>query len=139
VSEAPALAPQELEALLKQDPLRRAQWMLNDLAAHECAWGLEDGQGWVIAKLATPIPGGPAYALPLWPRQECAALEAAGPGEQPRSIDLETLMEELLPEIGERGWGVLAFCVKNAGQAYKADEFSNQLADAWEALTEDPD
>lgn len=137
MSLAPALSPEELGALLKQGLEQRAQWMLQDVAANEEAWGLEDANGWVVAKLALPIPGGPAYALPLWPRQELAALESAGPGELPRAIDMESLLEELLPEVAERNWGILAFSVKNAGQAFKAEEFSAQLSDAWEAISED--
>ena len=143
---APApLSPEELAALLKQGDEQRAQWMLQDVAGHEEAWGLEDANGWVVAKLAQPLPPsagsgqakGPAYALPLWPRQELAALEAAGPAEQPRAIELETLLEELLPEIAERHWAVLAFSVKNAGRALGAAEFSEALSEAWEALSED--
>ena len=131
------LRADEVAALLEQGPQQRAEWMLSDLAEHEEAWGLEDANGWVVAKLAEPIPGGPAYALPLWPRQELAALEAADASEQPRAVDLETLLEELLPEIAERNWGVLAFSVKNAGQAFRAEEFSARATDAWEALAED--
>lgn len=137
MSAAPALTPEALAALLKQGDEQRAEWMLEDVAAQEEAWGLEDANGWVVAKLASPLPGGPAYALPLWPRQELAALEAAGPNEQPRAVDMETLLEELLPEIAERHWGILAFSVKNAGRAYRTEEFSAALAEAWEALTED--
>lgn len=137
MSTAAPLTPEELSALLKQGDEQRAAWMIEDVAAQEEAWGLEDANGWVVAKLASPLADGPAYALPLWPRQELAALEAAGPHEQPRAIDLETLLEELLPEVAERHWGVLAFSVKNAGRAYRTAEFSSALAEAWEALSED--
>ena len=133
----PALSPEELAALLKQGTEQRAEWMLADIAENEEVWALENADGWVVGKLATPIPHGPAYALTLWPRQELAAMEAHGPDEQPKSVDLETLLEDLLPEIEERGWGVLAFCVKNAGQAYRASEFSEACVNAWEALSED--
>ncbi len=131
------LSPEDLAALLKQGDEQRAQWMLQDVSAHEEVWGLEDANGWVVAKLAQPMPGGPAYALPLWPRQELAALEAAGPAEQPRAVELETLLEELLPEIAERNWAVLAFSVQNKGRAFLAAEFSEALSEAWEALSED--
>lgn len=137
MSSPTALSPEELAALLKQGNEQRAQWMLNDIAANEEAWGLEDAKGWVVAKLADPIPGGPAYALPLWPRQELAALEAAGPHEQPHAIDLEKLFEELLPDLVEQKWGVLAFSVKNSGQAFMVEDFAAQLSEAWEALSED--
>ncbi len=132
-----ALKPEELAALLKQGQDQRAAWMLEDIAASEEAWGLEDANGWVVAKLTEPLPGGPAYALPLWPRQELAALEAAGAGEQPRAIDLESLLEELLPEVAERNWAILAFSVKNAGRAYRGSEFAEALTEAWESLSED--
>ena len=132
-----ALTPEELSALLAQSDEQRAAWMIEDVAAHEEVWGLEDANGWVVAKLASPLQDGPAYALPLWPRQELAALEAAGPNEQPRAVDMETLLEELLPEVAERNWAVLAFSVKNAGRAYRTEEFSAALAEAWEALAED--
>lgn len=135
----PALRPEELQALLKQSPEQRAQWMLNDVAAREEAWALEDANGWVVAKLADPLPGGPAYALPLWPRQELAALEANDASEQPRPIDLETLLEELLPDVAERGWDVLAFSVKNEGHVFHTADFSDQLATAWEAQDDELD
>jgi hypothetical protein len=136
--EAPTpLTPEELRALLAQPPSQRAQWMIDDVARHETAWGLEDAQGWVVAKLAQAIPGGPAYALPLWPRQDLAALEARDSREQPKAIDLESLLEELLPEVQAGGWAVLAFSVKDAGQTYLAAEFSDLLSNAWEALAED--
>jgi hypothetical protein len=133
----PALKADELQALLQQGPAQRAQWMLNDVATHEEAWALQDANGWVVAKLSEPQAGGPLYALPLWPRQELAALEARDASEQPRAIDLETLLEELLPDVHERGWGVLAFTVKNVGEVYATADFSDQLAMAWEALTEE--
>jgi hypothetical protein len=145
VSEAPALSPDELQALLQQSPAQRAQWMLNDVASHEEAWALVDANGWVVAKLQHPRPPsagsgqahGPAYALPLWPRQELAALEARDSSEQPRAVDLETLLEELLPDVHERGWDVLAFTVKDEGEVYESADFSDQLATAWEALAEE--
>jgi hypothetical protein len=133
----PALTANERQALLRQSPAQRAQWMLNDVASHEEAWALHDANGWVVAKLSQPQPGGPLYALPLWPRQELAALEARDAGEQPRAIDLETLLEELLPDVHQRDWGVLAFTVKNEGEIYQAVDFSDQLATAWEALAEE--
>ena len=137
MSSVTPLTPEALAALLKQSDEQRALWMIEDVAAQEEAWGLEDANGWVVAKLAAPLEDGPAYALPLWPRQELAALEAAGPAEQPRVVDMETLLEELLPEIAERHWGVLAFSVKNAGRAYRTEEFSAALAESWEAVAED--
>jgi hypothetical protein len=136
-AEPKPLETAELKALLAQGPSQRAQWMIDDIAQHESAWALEDARGWVVAKLAQPLPGGPAYALPLWPRQELAALEARDAGEQPKAIDLETLLDALLPEVESGGWGVLAFSVKDAGQAYLASEFSELLSNAWEALAED--
>jgi hypothetical protein len=127
----------QLEALLKQGPAQRAAWMLEDVAASEELWGLEDAQGWVVMKLAQPAPGRPAYAMPLWPRQELAALEAHGAGEQPRAIGLEELLEDLLPQVAEKGWDIITFSVKAEGQAWEPGELSAALADAWEQVEEE--
>jgi hypothetical protein len=111
--------------------------MIQDVATHEEAWGLQDSQGWVLAKIAQTRPGGPAYALPLWPRQELAALESRGPGEEPCPVDLETLLEDLLPQVGERGWAILAFGVADTGELFSPADFSSHLSSAWEALAEE--
>lgn len=141
--DAPALVapltPAELDRLQALDPRARAAWMLEDVARNEEAWGLENAEGWVIYKVANAPEGGNPWALPLWPRQELAALAAHDASEQPKRLTLDTLLEDLLPDVTDRGWNVVACPDKNGGSVEPADAFAAALADAWAALAEEED
>jgi hypothetical protein len=136
-SAAPPLGPQELDRLLALDPQTRCEWMLEDCARYEQAWGLVDAQGWVVFKVAEAPEGRSPWALPLWPRQELAALASRSTDEQPRRLDLEAVLEELLPEVGQRGWQVSACPDQGSGFIETADAFRSRLADAWNELNEE--
>lgn len=131
------LKPEELDRLQALEPRERAAWALEELARLEEAWLLEDAEGWVLFKLDPPPAQGRPWALPLWPRQELAALGARDASEQPRSVDLETLLEELLPQVAESGWRVLACPGPQGGALEDAERFAAALADAWTALDEE--
>jgi hypothetical protein len=141
LEEAPALVaplrPEELDRLQALDARARAAWMLEDVARHEEAWALENSQGWVIFEVANAPAGSKPWALPLWPRQELAALAARDASEQPRRLTLDTLLEDLLPDVMDRGWNVLACPNKDGGAVEPADAFADSLADAWTALAEE--
>jgi len=126
-----------MDRLLAQDAQTRAEWTLEDCARHEQAWGLADAKGWVVFKLAAAPEGRSPWALPLWPRQELAALASRSAEEQPRRVDLEALLEALLPEVGERGWQVLVCPVRDEGFSEGAPEFRARLAEAWSELNEE--
>ncbi|HTB22914.1 MAG TPA: DUF2750 domain-containing protein [bacterium] len=137
--ESPAgpLAPQEIDRLMALDAQTRAEWTLEDCARYEQAWGLADAKGWVVFKLDGAPEGRSPWALPLWPRQELAALASRSADEVPRRLDLEALLEALLPEVGERGWQVLVCPVQDQGFSEGAPEFRARLAEAWSELNEE--
>lgn len=130
------LKPEELDGLAAMDAAQRGAWMLEDCARHEEAWLLRDAQGWVLQRLSNPPEGRSPYALPLWPRQELAALAARDAGDQPERVELEDLIEELLPELSERGWSCLLCPDRADGWVLEAPELARRLADAW-ALTDE--
>ena len=131
------LRPEELDRVEQMDAQTRAAWMLEEVARHEMAWALTDDNGWVLFKLDNSPAGQSPYALPLWPRQELAALSARDSSEQPRAVDLETVLEELLPQVAQEGWRVLACPAKNVGLVEEAAAFSTALADAWTQMLEE--
>jgi Protein of unknown function (DUF2750) len=138
--EAPLVAPLEpadIDALLGQDAQTRAEWMLEDCSRQGFAWGLENRDGWVLFQLANPGEGLSPWALPLWPRQELAALSSQGTDEQPRGVPLEELLENLLPELEHRGWQVLAFPNQGEGYSESAAAFGRRLAETWNEMNEE--
>lgn len=137
MSDAAPLRPEELDRLAALDPAARAAWMLDDCARGEEAWLLKDAQGWVLFRLDNAPDGRSPYALPLWPRQELAALAARDPGDTPECVGLEDLIEELLPEVAERGWTVLACPGANGGLALAPSELAERLSMAWTDLDDE--
>ena len=133
----PPLRPEELDRLQAQDPGARAEWALADIARWEEAWLLENADGWVLFKLANAPEGRSPWALPLWPRQELAALAARDAGEQPRRLDIEALLDDLLPLVAERGWQVMACPAKDNGSVEDARAFAARLQDVWAVVEED--
>jgi len=131
------LAPEEIDRILALDAETRGEWMLEDCARFECAWGLVDAQGWVVYQLAESAEGRSPWALPLWPRQELAALAARSADEQPRRLGLEEVLEEFLPEVDRRGWQVLACPNLAGGFSESALHFRVRLAEAWSELNEE--
>jgi Protein of unknown function (DUF2750) len=136
-STAGPLAPKEIDRILALDAQTRAEWMLEDCARFEQAWGLVDSKGWVVFRLAETPAGRSPWALPLWPRQELAALASRSADEQPRRVDFEALLESLLPEVDQKGWQVLACPGQDNGFSEPAAEFRVRLAQAWDELNEE--
>lgn len=131
------LRPEELDRLAAQDAAGRAEWMLTDCARSEEAWLLRDGDGWVLQKLANAPEGRSPYALPLWPRQELAAMAARDAGDRPERVELEDLIEEILPEVAERGWACLACPDAAGGLVLSPQALSERLSQAWTESEED--
>jgi len=138
IPQAPPMKPQELDRTLGLDAISRAEWMLEDVARYEQVWGLANADGWVIFELAEAPEGLKPWALPLWPRQELAALASRGEGEQPQSVSLAELLEDLLPLVAERGWQVLA-CPGADGSGLVEDprRFGAKAQDCWEEFQDD--
>ncbi|HXC63248.1 MAG TPA: DUF2750 domain-containing protein [bacterium] len=135
---APPLKPQELDQALALDPAARAEWMLEELARWEQAWGLANADGWVVFELAQAPAGKKPWALPLWPRQELAALASRGEGDTPQAVPLEELLETLLPQIAERGW-LLCSSPTADGQGLLQDplSFGAILQEAWDEYNDE--
>jgi hypothetical protein len=133
------LRPEELDRLSAMDPETRAAWMLEDCARHEEAWLLRDENGWVLQKLVNPPANRSPYALPVWSRQELAALAARDADDQPECVSLEDLIEEILPEVAERGWHCLVCPDKNGGLALEPGELAERLSRTWSELEEEMD
>jgi hypothetical protein len=133
----PPLRPEELDRLAQLSPEQRGAWMLDDCARHEEAWILRDEHGWVLVKLGNAPAGRSPYALPLWPRQEMAAMAARDAGDQPELLSLEDLIEEVLPEVSERGWQVVVCPAANGGWVLEAEDFSDRLSAAWQEMDEE--
>jgi hypothetical protein len=136
-SQSPPLRPEELDRLAQLSPEQRGAWMLDDCARHEEAWILRDAQGWVLMKLANAPAGRSPYALPLWSRQELAALNARDAGDQPELLSLEDLIEEVLPEVSERGWQVVVCPGANGGWVLGAEDLGEKLSEAWQETNEE--
>lgn len=91
---------QRLLALPAED---RATAFFQLLADWEEAWGLRDGQGWIVAK--------DTGALPLWPHEDLAAACARAPweGAEPEPVSIDELLDDLLPLLEEDGLGIAVF------------------------------
>jgi hypothetical protein len=87
----------ELRALQSLSASDRAIHLVQLVADWEEAWGLQDDQGWVVAKETD--------AFPLWPHPDLARDCARGnwEGAEPAAISLDELIEELLPLLEEDG------------------------------------
>lgn len=87
----------ELRALQSLPAEDRAVHLVQLTADWEEAWGLQDDQGWVVAKETD--------ALPLWPHPDLARDCARGnwEGAEPAAIPLDDVLAELLPLLEEDG------------------------------------
>ncbi|MGH7443126.1 MAG: DUF2750 domain-containing protein [bacterium] len=134
---AKPLNPEELDHVLALNPLTRAEWMLEDCARHEEIWALANAEGWILYQMADCPEGRRPWALPLWPRQELAALCARGAEEQPQRIALDELLGGLLPEMEQRSWQVQSCPWKEEGVIDSAAEFGRQVEEAWDEWTDE--
>ena len=127
-AERPPLTPSEIERLLAASPEQRLAYLIETAAAHEELWGLEREDGWVRFAMPHGLPA----VFPLWPAQEFAALASAGEEEQPRRLELEELLEFVLPELSRGEMSVAAFPHAGTGIVLAAGVLSEKLAQAWE-------
>jgi Protein of unknown function (DUF2750) len=90
--------PKQFEAVIKLPAPQRYDHFIKVVADRQLAWGLY-ADGWALAG----TDDGKAV-FPLWPAKEYAALCAEGEwaGYTPKEIDMDDLMEGLLPSLRER-------------------------------------
>jgi hypothetical protein len=103
---AKPLRVEQLRAVLALPGPKRYEHFIKQVADTQRVWSLWDESGWVCS---TTEEG--TNLLPLWPHLDYASLAAAGEwqGCKPRAIDLQQLMEEMLPQFQERGVGFVVF------------------------------
>ena len=92
-------SPKEVEAILRLDGPARYQHFIKRVVDSEAAWGLWN-DGWALMSDDSG-----RSVFPLWPAREYA--EAANTGDwagyQPEQIDLDDLLNELLPKLLAKG------------------------------------
>ena len=88
----------QIESVLRLSGPKRYDHFIKVVADSQQAWGLYS-DGWALASTTD----GKAV-FPLWPKSEYAELAAQGvwAGYRPKTIDMEDLLEGLLPSLGER-------------------------------------
>lgn len=98
------------------------------------AWGLRDGEGWILQRRSD------GDVFPLWPHSEVAALCAQGRWEGclPEPITLDEVLAELLPLLEEDGLRVAVFpSAEDEGALLQPAELARSL-EAELALGTDP-
>jgi hypothetical protein len=93
------LSAKQVDAVIHMDGPDRYDYFIKKVVADGEAWGLFE-DGWAMGSDAQGKP-----TFPIWPGKEFAALCAVGPWAEfePSEIDLEDLVEELLPKLKKDG------------------------------------
>lgn len=118
---------ERLQAVLRLPAARRYSYFLQRAVETGEVWGL-DGEGWALA-----LDDEGRDVLPLWPAPEFASLCATRlwEGFQPRSIPLEELLENVLPQLEEEGMPVgIFFTPEGHGHPVTARELIDALRGA---------
>jgi hypothetical protein len=91
--------PSGFDAVLRLDGPKRHSHFVKRVVDEERAWGLWK-DGWALME-----DDGGQQVFPLWPAREYAerCAVAAWAGYVPEEIELDDLLSELLPKLGERG------------------------------------
>ena len=110
-----------------EDPEQRYELFIEQALASEELYGLESGGRLIRLQL----PDG-RLALPLWPTQESAALEAPDASEQPKKIGIEELLESLLPEMASQNAAIAVFPLKGASYVTEALPLLDRLTREWD-------
>jgi hypothetical protein len=107
---------------------QRLEYFLDQALDQELVWFLEkDSQALCFALSDGKL------ALPIFPRQELAALEAADASESPKALALEEFLDGMLPDLARLGRLVAVFPV--AGKAWLEEPLALQ-AKIWERWDE---
>lgn len=91
----PKISEKQIKAVMGLPPSQRYQHFLKQVADWEEAWGLYNC-GWALSETHDG-----KQVFPLWPAKEYAIACASGYWSkyEPKSIELDYLMEELLPRL----------------------------------------
>ncbi len=103
------------------------EYFLEQALDHEVLWTLEQGGQPLLMRLEDG-----REALPLFPRQEFAALEAADASEQPRLLELEDFVESGLPDLGRRGLALGVFPVKGVAWIAEPAVLQQRIWNDWD-------
>lgn len=89
----------QVEAVLNLPPDKRYSHFIKKVVGWRKMWGLYE-DGWAMSA----IPSG-SLILPLWPEREYAERCIGGDwaGYEPRSIELDDALDNMLPALRERG------------------------------------
>jgi len=108
-------------------PEQRFELWMEEALASELAWGLESAGRLIRYRLQDG-----RLALPLWPSQESAALEAPDASEQPRRIGLDELLDGLLPAAAAQHEALAIYPLKGAAFIIEAQQLVDRLMEAWD-------
>ena len=128
------ISEKEQTALIGQDGPTRYKYFVKQVVDSERAWGLWQG-GWALAE---DDDGNRTF--PIWPHREyaesCSIEEWAG--FEAEEIDLENLIEELLPQLEEDGMQIAVFPTpKGKGVTPKIGELLSSLTVEKEMYSDD--
>jgi hypothetical protein len=115
----------EVDAVLKLDAEARYGFLIRRVADFEQAWGLRSSRGWVC--LADDAG---ALLFPVWPHAEYVerCRELGDTDDEPSSIDLEYLLDVLLPGMASEGTMIAAFPTPSGkGVPVTAERFREDL------------
>ena len=93
------ISQKQVEALLQLPPPQRYDHFIKRVVGWRKLWGLYR-DGWAMSETADGQP-----VFPLWPEREYAALCASEDwvGYEPREIELDEFLAELLPLLAQQG------------------------------------
>jgi hypothetical protein len=118
------IKPQKFAAVIALPGPKRYEHFIKTVADQRKVWGLYDN-GWALMGSAE---GQDLFAL--WPAADYAALKATGSWSHysPREIDLDYLLDTLLPQFRRNGTGISVFPLPSGiGLAPELDEFEAHL------------
>ena len=115
----------EIENVLKIDENKKYKYFINFICDTQEVWGLYNN-GWALAGENNCD----HILFPLWPAKEFAEMSASEEwaSYQPRSINLEDLIEVLIPQLKEKGLSFSIFyTLENKGIVVSPTELENQV------------
>jgi hypothetical protein len=108
---AKPVSAKQMEAILMLPPPKRYSHFIKRVVSLGGIWGLYD-EGWAMSEAPDGSP-----VLPLWPAKEYAERCIGGEWSayKPRAIELDDVLENLIPSLRERGVSPGVFFDVNQG------------------------